>query len=166
MPDYKLEDYLAVDIFPTQDDKGNMSFSKGNVDSLLEKYLKMKKQFEEYKKRSEAIDNENYYQFSMAKASEDYYRQECDHLRERLRTLQSMNREYDKFMPMNVGLRKECQKYKQKILNYEQKIYILQKESLDLFDDFIRENYLSDDNITIGKLLKLISEFLNKSDDR
>ena len=161
MPDYKYEDYISVDIFPTRDDEGNIFFSKGNVDSLLEKYLKIRKQFEEYKKRAEAIENENYHQFCMAKAGEEYYRQECMSLRERLSSLQSLNRSYDKFMPMNIGLRKECQKYKQKISSYEQKIYILQKESLKFFDYYLRENFEEDEEITVGMVLEMIDDFLN-----
>ena len=112
MNSLKYQDYVDLGIYPALDENGMMHFSKPNIDFIIDKYLKLKNQFEELKKRSEAEEDIFYSQFSMARASADYYEHECKSLREQIRDIKDYNERRVRFEEINKGLRRECQRYK------------------------------------------------------
>lgn len=120
MDNLKYQDYVDLGIYPALDENGTMHFSKPNIDFIIDKYLKLKNQFEELKKRSEAEEDIFYSQFSMARASADYYEHECKSLREQIRDIKDYNERRVRFEEINKGLRRECQRYKKECQELQQ----------------------------------------------
>lgn len=52
----RYEDYVNLGIYPDLVN-GELQFSKGNIDFIIEKYLKVVKEFDEFKKRTYAIEH-------------------------------------------------------------------------------------------------------------
>lgn len=128
MNSLKYQDYVDLGIYPALDENGTMHFSKPNIDFIIDKYLKLKNQFEELKKRSEAEEDIFYSQFSMARASADYYEHECKSLREQIRDIKDYNERRVRFEEINKGLRRECQRYKKECQDLQQENARLQQQ--------------------------------------
>ncbi len=111
----KYEDYINLGICPDIVN-GEIQFSKGNIDFIIEKYLKVVKEFDAYKQRTSAIEHDYDYQFMLAKADVDYYKSQYKQYFDELKELKLLNRRYDRFEKINAGLRRECKKYKQELL--------------------------------------------------
>lgn len=109
------EDYINLGICPDIVN-GELQFSKGNIDFIIEKYLKITKEFDAYKQRTLAIEHEYDYQFMMIKADVDYYKSQYKQYFNELKELKLLNRRYDRFEKINAGLRQECKRYKQELL--------------------------------------------------
>ncbi|HIU06167.1 MAG TPA: hypothetical protein IAC46_01035 [Candidatus Onthoplasma faecigallinarum] len=112
---YKYEDYINLGIYPDIAN-GELQFSKGNIDFIIEKYLKILTEFYVYKQRTLAIENEYDNQFMMIKADVDYYKSQYRRCFDELKELKSLDRRYDRFEKINAGLRQECKRYKQELL--------------------------------------------------
>ena len=112
---YKYEDYINLGIYPDIAN-GELQFSKGNIDFIIEKYLKILTEFYVYKQRTLAIENEYDNQFMMIKADVDYYKSQYKQYFNELKELKLLNRRYDRFEKINAGLRQECKRYKQELL--------------------------------------------------
>lgn len=112
---YRYEDYINLGIYPDIVN-GELQFSKGNIDFIIEKYLKIVKEFDAYKQRTLAIEHEYDYQFMMVKAYVDYYKNQYRRCIDELKELKLLDRRYDKFEKINAGLRRECKRYKQELL--------------------------------------------------
>ena len=110
------DDYVKLGIFPDVNEKKELKFSKGNIDFIIEKYLKIVKEFDEFKNRTYAIEHDYEYQFMLAKADADYYKSQYRRCFDELKELKSLNRRYDRFEKINAGLRRECKRYKQELL--------------------------------------------------
>lgn len=142
MDNLKYQDYVDLGIYPALDKRGRMHFSKPNIDFIIDKYLKLKNQFEEFKKHSEAVENINYSQFSMAKASADYYEQECKSLKEQIRDIKDYNERRVRFEEINKGLRRECQRYKKECQELQQenaRLKIYKQELINELCENIKE---------------------------
>lgn len=113
--DYKYENYLSLGICPDIVD-GELRFSKGNIDYIIDKYLKQTKDFDNYKERTSAMDREYDYQFMMARADTEYYKSKYRQCSDELKELKLLNRRYNRFEKINAGLRQECKRYKQELL--------------------------------------------------
>ena len=109
-------DYIKLGIFPNVSEKKELQFSKGNIDFIIEKYLKIVKEFDEFKNRTYAIEHDYEYQFMFAKADADYYKSQYRRCFDQLKELKLLNRRYDRFEKINAGLRQECKRYKQELL--------------------------------------------------
>lgn len=109
------EDYINLGICPDIVN-GELQFSKDNIDFIIEKYLKITKEFDAYKQRTLAIEHEYDYQFMMIKADVDYYKSQYKQYFNELKELKLLNRRYDRFEKINAGLRQECKRYKQELL--------------------------------------------------
>lgn len=93
MRNLKYEDYLKLDIYP--DIVNNeLQFSKGNIDNIIEKYLKLEKRYNELKKQYEFNDREFTAQFDFACASADYYKNEYNFVKSELENIRLLNRSY------------------------------------------------------------------------
>ncbi len=112
---YRYEDYINLGIYPDIVN-GELQFSKANIDFIIEKYLKVVKEFNAYKQRTSAIEHEYDNQFMMAKADVDYYKNQYRRCIDELKELKLLDRRYDKFEKINAGLRRECKRYKQELL--------------------------------------------------
>ena len=119
--DYKYEDYVNLGIYPDIVN-GELQFSKGNIDFIIEKYLKIVKEFDAYKRRTSAIEHEYDYQFMMVKADVVYYKSQYRLCFDELKELKLLNRRYDRFEKINAGLRRECKRYKQELLELRKTI--------------------------------------------
>lgn len=128
MDNLKYQDYVDLGIYPALDENGTMHFSKPNIDFIIDKYLKLKNQFEEFKKRSEAEEDIFYSQFLMARASADYYEHECKSLKEQIRDIKDYNERRVRFEEINKGLRRECQRYKKECQDLQQENARLQQQ--------------------------------------
>lgn len=126
--DYKYENYLSFGICPDIVD-GELRFSKGNIDYIIDKYLKQTKDFDNYKERTSAMDREYDYQFMMARADTEYYKSKYKQCSDELKELKLLNRRYDRFEKINAGLRQECKRYKQELLELKIKANILREHS-------------------------------------
>lgn len=113
--EYKYENYLSLGICPDIVD-GELRFSKGNIDYIIDKYLKQTKDFDNYKEQTSAMDREYDYQFMMARADIEYYKSKYKQCSDELKELKLLNRRYDRFEKINAGLRSECKRYKQELL--------------------------------------------------
>ena len=113
--EYKYENYLSLGICPDIVN-GELRFSKGNIDYIIDKYLKQTKDFDNYKERTSAMDREYDYQFMMARADIEYYKSKYKQCSDELKELKLLNRRYDRFEKINAGLRSECKRYKQELL--------------------------------------------------
>ena len=121
-------------ICPNIEDEG-IHFSQENVDFIIEKYLKQSKKFEEYKQSSEARDRIADSQFGMARARAEYLENECQHLKEQLKEIRFHNKQHDRFMEINAGLRRECQRYKEREKQFQAQIYALQQQLIEKDDE-------------------------------
>ena len=115
------EDYINLGICPNVVN-GELQFSKGNIDFIIEKYVKVLKEFDAYKQRSSAIEHDYDYQFMLAKADVDYYKSQYRRCFDELKELKLLNRKYDRFEKINAGLRQECKRYKQELLELRKTI--------------------------------------------
>ena len=113
--EYKYEDYLNLGIYPDIVG-GELRFSKGNIDYIIDKYLKMIKDFDSYKARTSAIEHDYDNQYMMVRADVEYYRSKYSHCAEELKELKLNNKRYDRIDEINAGLRQECRKYKEELL--------------------------------------------------
>lgn len=134
MKDYKFQDYLDLGINPIEDSEG-LHFSKANIDFIIDKFLKLKKQFDEYKRQQEAIDDITCSQFDFACAEAEYYQYEVRELKEQLKSIRLLNRQYDRFQIINAGLKSECKRYKQEQTQLKQQIAELKAENERLKED-------------------------------
>ncbi len=128
------KDYLNLGICPNLDDEG-IHFSQENVDFIIEKYLKQSKKFEEYKQSSEVRDRIADSQFDMAKARAEYLENERQHLKEQLKEIRFHNKQHDRIMEINAGLRRECQRYKEREKQFQAQIYALQQQLIEKDDE-------------------------------
>lgn len=130
------DNYVKLGICPGIDEENDeLRFSQANVDFIIDKYLKLQKQFDELKAKQEANDDLNYYQFNMARADVEYYKTKCKYLEEQLKDLRSLNRRYDKFQEVNAGLKRECRRYKDQVQGYEQKMGQMQEKIKELIEE-------------------------------
>lgn len=113
--EYKYENYLSLGICPDIVN-GELRFSKENIDYIIDKYLKQTKDFNNYKKRTSAIEREYDNQFMMARADTEYYKSKYRQCSDELKELKLLNRRYNRFEKINAGLRQECKRYKQELL--------------------------------------------------
>ena len=84
--------------------------------------MKVLKEFDAYKQRSSAIEHDYDYQFMLAKADVDYYKSQYRRCFDELKELKLLNRKYDRFEKINAGLRQECKRYKQELLELRKTI--------------------------------------------
>lgn len=132
--DYKYEDYINLGIYPDIVN-GELQFSKGNIDFIVEKYLKAVKEFDEFKNRTYAIEHDYEYQFMFAKADADYYKSQYRRCFDELKELKLLNRRYDRFEKINAGLRQECRRYKQELSELKIEANISRKYSQENRDE-------------------------------
>ena len=131
---YKYEDYINLGIYPDIAN-GELQFSKGNIDFIIEKYLKILTEFYVYKQRTLAIENEYDNQFMMIKADVDYYKSQYRRCFDELKELKSLDRRYDRFEKINAGLRQECRRYKQELSELKIEANISRKYSQENRDE-------------------------------
>ena len=115
------EDYINLGICPNVVN-GELQFSKGNIDFIIEKYLKILTEFYVYKQRTLAIENEYDNQFMMIKADVDYYKSQYRRCFDELKELKSLDRRYDRFEKIHAGPRQECKRDKQELLELRKTI--------------------------------------------
>lgn len=148
MGKFSYKDYLNLGICPNIDDEG-IHFSQENVDFIIEKYLKQSKKFEEYKQSSEARDRIADSQFGMARARAEYLENECQHLKEQLKEIRFHNKQHDRIMEINAGLRRECQRYKEREKQFQAQIYALQQKIVEKDKEFELLKHLGSHETTI-----------------
>lgn len=157
MKNLKYEDYLKLDIYPNIVND-ELQFSKGNVDSLIEKYLKLQKKYNELKNQYEVNNQINYSQFDFAQASVEYYKNEYYLVKEELNRIISLNRRYDRFENINAGLRSECKKYKEKIKNLDLNCLKLKNQTVQILNEII--DYCDSDIDKYSNIVKFITDKL------
>lgn len=148
MGKFSYKDYLNLGICPNLDDEG-IHFSQENVDFIVEKYLKQSEKFEEYKQNSEARDVIAHNEFDMAYATINYLKNECQHLKEQLKEIRLHNKQHDKFMEINAGLHRECQRYKEREKQFQAQIYALQQKIAEKGKEFELLKHLGSHETTI-----------------
>lgn len=131
---YKYEDYINLGICPDLVN-GKLQFSKGNIDFIIEKYLKVKKDFDEFKNRTYAIEHDYDYQIMFAKADTDYFKFKYKQCFDELKELKFLDRRYDRFEKINAGLRQECRRYKQELSELKIEANISRKYSQENRDE-------------------------------
>lgn len=112
--EYNYENYLSLGICPDIVD-GELRFSQKNIDYIIDKYLKIIKDFDRYKERQLAMEREFDNQIMMARADTEYYKSKYKQCSDELKELKLLDKRYDRFEERNAGLRGECKKYKQSI---------------------------------------------------
>lgn len=130
----KYEDYINLGICPDIIN-GELQFSKGNIDFIIEKYLKVVKEFDEFKKRTYAIEHDYDYQILFANSDADYYKSKYKQCFDELNELKLLNRRYDRFEKTNAGLRQECKRYKQELLELKIKANTSREHSQENSDE-------------------------------
>ena len=157
MRNLKYEDYLKLDIYP--DIVNNeLQFSKGNIDNIIEKYLKLEKRYNELKKQYEFNDREFTAQFDFARASADYYKNEYNFVKSELENIRLLNRRYDRFEKINANLRSECKKYKEKIKNLDLNYLKLKNQTVQILNEII--DYCDSDIDKFSNIVKFITDKL------
>lgn len=140
-----------------------LEFIKKNLEECRKRESKLNEEIHKLELENKQQEDLFYIQFDMAKAEAQYYREQYKYTEECLKAANFNALRAERIDRRNVGLRKQCREYKQKLEDLKDKLRETKNQlhpeaMIDGLELMYREQFVEEDELTVGQVLKHIQD--------